>query len=288
MGKFIVVAQEQGLSNSVYIDTGAVIDINIDMILGDFFELVNASGAQREQILLAHIFTKIDMRLGENLSEFSDEVDRGLSLLDDFSKMVQQNEENENDIFTSILKAHGVELNYRFANLNNEEALHNVPFKRIRKHLDGDFRLTYSCGEISQMISAVFHYYIARKYHFVKCLHCGKHYANHHKKILYCGRISPYVDKHSQKADSTPKTCADAVKAARKQLRRRVARIYHKIESKPKYQTQDDKALLDLFNEFSKAAKNYLDLMERESSIQLLTDFNDYLEKIETMGVLKE
>lgn len=288
MGKFIIIMQMDDVINSIMADDGIIHEIDIDFLLGDFLELSSISELEARYLLSVHPFTAVDTRLNLRRKELKDEICQGLCLLDVLVEMVQQNEENVDEIFSSILEAHDIELTYRFTNLNNDEALHDVPFKLLRKYLDEDFRLSYPCKKIPQMVAAVFHYYIARQYSFVKCLHCGRYYANHHKKVLYCDRISPYVDKYSQKKDGALKTCPDAVKAARKQLRRRVNRIYRIIESKPKYQTQEDKALVSLFGEFSKTAGRYLDLMECESSVKVLTEFNDYLEKIEMLEELRK
>ena len=288
MSKDIIVVKNQDGITSFLSDISNRHDFDIDLILGDFVGMQGVYDEQGDSWSWDHPFATIYTKYKWMQEIRKNEVEEAIALLDDLMKMVHQNPSFPEDIFNSILATHDLELDHRFLNPYNSEIRMSVPVKELKKYLDGDYRIIYQCDTVSSMVASVLHYYLLNGYHFVKCLHCGKYYANHHRKVVYCHRISPYVDKHSQKTKGVPKTCADEVKAARKQLRRRVARIYHKIESKPKYQTQGDKVLVSLFNEFSETTGRYLDLMERESSIQLLTEFNDYLEKIETMEVLKE
>ena len=252
--------------------------------LGDFYEMRGKSGFELEELLKNTAFTRIRKTLKEDIDELKERVNVGLDLLDEIIKMVQQNEKKLPEKFSDFLMTHNVPLDYSLRPKNTEINFENIEYKQLRHYLDQNYNIRYSCNCIADMVGALYHFYIVNGFRFAKCAYCGKYYANRTGKIIYCDRVNPYIDEFSQKS-SSPKTCADAAKAAKRQLMRKMRRIYRKIESKHEFQLGNDTSL---YESFSNECGRYQDLIKQEASADNLYKFNKYLEKIETMEVLKE
>ena len=152
---------------------------------------------------------------------------------------------------------------------------YSIPIIEYSTVAHSDHWVEYSCCTALDMVVAIMHYYALNGYKMAVCRHCGRGFVTTNFKQLYCGRISSYQNRFSQKR-SSPKTCEETVRQTIQFLRaeknaviRRAAANYdvHRCSGKGS----------EFYNRLVSECDTYMDEIKHEPTPQNFDKFGQFL-----------
>ena len=152
---------------------------------------------------------------------------------------------------------------------------YSIPIIEYSTVAHSDHWVEYSCCTALDMVVSIMHYYALNGYKMAVCRHCGRGFVTTNFKQLYCGRISSYQNRFSQKR-SSPKTCEETVRQTIQFLRaeknaviRRAAANYdvHRCSGKGS----------EFYNRLVSECDTYMDEIKHEPTPQNFDKFGQFL-----------
>ena len=152
---------------------------------------------------------------------------------------------------------------------------YSIPIIEYSKVAHLDHWVEYSCCTALDMVVAIMHYYALNGYKMAVCRHCGKGFVTTNFKQLYCGRISSYQNRFSQKR-SSPKTCEETVRQTIQFLRAEKNAVIRRAATNPDVQLCSGKGS-EFYNRLVSECDTYMDKIKHKPTPQNFDEFGQYL-----------
>mgnify|MGYP000008887232 FL=1 len=152
---------------------------------------------------------------------------------------------------------------------------YSIPIIEYSTVAHSDHWVEYSCCTALDMVVAIMHYYALNGYKMAVCRHCGRGFVTTNFKQLYCGRISSYQNRFSQKR-SSPKTCEETVRQTIQFLRAEKNAVIRRAATNPDVQLCSGKGS-EFYNRLVSECDTYMDKIKHKPTPQNFDEFGQYL-----------
>ena len=165
---------------------------------------------------------------------------------------------------------------YRSEENDNSGAIsYNIPITKYSEVAQSDHWIEYACQTALDMVVAIMHYYALNGFKMAVCRHCGNNFVTTNYKQLYCGRISLYQNRFSQKR-STPKTCEETVRQTIQFFRNEKNALIRRAARNPDVELWCG-AGYEFYNQVISECNTYMDKIKKEPTPENFDKFGQYL-----------
>ena len=166
---------------------------------------------------------------------------------------------------------------YRSEQTGNDDGTisYDFPITKYSEVAQSDHWVEYACQTALDMVVAIMHYYALNGFKMAICRHCGNSFVTTNFKQLYCGRISLYQNRFSQKR-STPKTCEETVRQTIQFFRNEKNALIRRAARNPDVELWSG-AGYEFYNQVICECNTYMDKIKREPTPENFDEFGQYL-----------
>jgi hypothetical protein len=270
---------------------------DISLTVADFMNSKQAQGIKGcKKKGVYYSDNPFEMFLTDDIEDvFYRDMKRALRVANQFTPHFTDHKTIPYEEYENIRNRYKVELNYRgrfigtddnFWDGEEDEPQEQFAIKGFHNH---NHQVTYTCHNLTDVVAAIFHYYMVAEYKFNTCHHCGKVFATQTLKRIYCNRISPYKNKLSQKKEVTKrKSCYQMVHDVKQYinqpkygLRKVLAnRITHSKHYKNPASKKHSKAL-DIYETFASTCDKYNKVIDEAPTPENFDMYIRFLKEIE-------
>ncbi len=246
------------------------------------------------ETFLCEIFEKLSNHFEKGIpcNEFFNYTDpKGAwALLSDYFQKTDYLKKATLGDFDEYRSRYGISLEYkkgessaRYENVDTDDKL--VAFERFSKELDqwrmfdkdiidqaefnpNVFRY-YSCRTMIDFVFSMVHYCIYNNLVIARCAHCGKLFVVNSLKVKYCHRKSPLQGYENY-------SCGEAVKALKDKLEKKRIAEYERLRQRAKEYCATP-SQTELLNTFCQKCSYYKEQLKKGASIELLSEYQEYL-----------
>lgn len=127
----------------------------------------------------------------------------------------------------------------------------------------------YSCRTMIDFVFSMVHYCIYNNLVIARCAHCGKLFIVNSLKVKYCHRKSPLQGYENY-------SCGEAVKALKDKLEKKRIAEYERLRQRAKEYCATP-SQTELLNTFCQKCSYYKEQLKKGASIELLSEYQEYL-----------
>ena len=224
----------------------------------EFFNFEDPKGAWT---LLDDFFHKTDFLNNVSLKEFEEYRSRyNIALEFKKGEIIQEHDVPLSEIDVLTFKRFSNELDeWR---IFDKESFDNAIFRP-------DVFRYYSCRTMIDFVFSLIHYYIFNGYKIRLCSHCGKLFATQNLKEKYCTRKSPFPEYEKY-------SCKQAIKPIKDMLEKKRHSEDERLRLRAKEYGVSSK-YNEIWNNFAKTASDYKKQIKHGASIELLTEYKNFL-----------
>jgi hypothetical protein len=233
-----------------------------------------------------------EMFLTDDIEDvFYEDMKKALQAAAHFKKLVNNQGIESLSEFETIRNQNKLELNYRGRFIDEDssgeydwgyEESVSFNFDTLRDH---NHQVIYTCHNMTDIITALFHYYIITGYKFSTCRHCGREFATQTMKTIYCNRISPYKNKYSQKGKKAEaNNCYDTVHNYKQLAKQQKNKLSFYLRHSPRHtgdksRNSEDEQDINLYYEFMDLCTSFETAIKKEPTPKNFKRYFDFLDK---------